>query len=183
MNVLKTLIDGVSVVENECFSDHRGSFSRLFCDESLDSILNERKIVQINLSKTKEKGSIRGIHFQHPPFAEMKLIRCLRGKVFDVAVDLRSGSKTFLKWYAQILSPEKNNMMIIPEGCGHAFQTMEADTELLYLHTSHYEPNYEGGLLFDDPALNIEWPMVYTDISERDKGHPVITKIFSGIVL
>lgn len=113
----------------------------------------------------------------------MKLIRCLEGKVFDVAIDLRSGSKTFLKWYAQVLSPEKNNMMVIPEGCGHAFQTIEEDTELLYLHTAHYEPEYEGGVLFNDPSLNIEWPIVCTELSEKDRSYRLIDEKFLGVIL
>ena len=183
MKIMTTPINGVLVIESERFSDQRGSFSRLFCDQELGLVLDNRKIVQINLSKTQKRGSIRGMHFQFPPHAEMKLIRCLKGQVFDVAVDLRKDSKTFLQWYAQILSPEKNNVLVIPEGCAHGFQTLEEDTELLYIHTSHYEPKHEGGVQFDDPILNIKWPMVYTDISERDKKHSMINKIFSGISL
>ena len=180
---MKTPIKGVLVIESERFLDQRGSFSRLFCDQELGSVLENRKIVQINLSKTQKEGSIRGMHFQFPPYAEMKLIRCLQGQVFDVAVDLRKNSKTFLQWYAQILSPEKNNVLVVPEGCAHGFQTLKEDAELLYLHTSYYEPKYQGGVRFDDPALNIKWPVAYTSISERDKNHSIIIKSFSGIEL
>lgn len=183
MKILTTPISGVLTVENTKFSDHRGSFSRLFCNLELGSILEERQIVQINHSVTSQPGSIRGMHFQVPPYAEMKLIRCIKGKIFDVAVDLRKGSKTFLKWYAQILTPENNMMFVIPEGCAHGFQTLKAGSELIYIHTAHYEPDYEGGVLFDDPFLNIKWPLEYTDISKRDREHPRIGNNFSGIVL
>ncbi len=183
MKIRTTGINGVCVLENNTFSDQRGSFSRLFCDRELSSILNQRQIVQINLSKTKKKGSIRGMHFQYPPHAEMKLVRCLKGRVFDVAVDLRADSKTYLHWYAQKLSPKDNNAMVIPEGCAHGFQTLEEDTELLYLHTSHYEPNYESGIRHNDPKLNIQWPMDNTDISEKDQRYPMIDNNFKGIML
>ncbi len=181
MNILETPLEGVFSLESKYFSDKRGSFSRLYCDRELAPTLKNRKIVQVNISKTVKKGSIRGMHFQLPPHAEMKLIRCIKGQIFDVAVDLRKNSKTFLQWYAQVLTPEKNNMLVVPEGCAHGFQTLEANTELLYFHTSHYESEFEGGILFDDPALNIKWPIRYTDISERDKKHPIINDEFSGI--
>ena len=183
MKIITTPIDGVFVLENHLFMDQRGSFSRLFCDRELNSVLNKRNIVQINLSKTKKKGSIRGMHFQYPPYAEMKLVHCLKGLVFDVAVDLRKTSKTYLQWYAQKLSPEANNVMVIPEGCAHGFQTLEEETELLYLHTSYYEPDYESGVRYNDPVLKISWPENSTDISEKDQKHPVIDKDFKGIVL
>ncbi len=183
MKIVKTPIDDVLVIESERFSDHRGSFSRFFCDHELYPILGHRKIKQINHSITQQAGTIRGMHFQFPPHEEMKLIRCLKGRVFDVAVDLRKNSKTFLQWYAQILTPEKNNMFIIPEGCAHGFQNIEENTELLYLHTSLYKPKSEGGIRFDDPMLNIKWPMAYKDISKKDKEYPDITKSFSGIEL
>jgi len=183
MNISATPIDGVFVVESKKVSDQRGSFSRVFCNKELSSIFGDREVVQINLSKNRKKGSVRGMHFQLPPYAEMKLIRCVKGKVFDVAVDLRTGSKTFLKWYGIILNPEKNNMLVIPEGCAHGFQTLEDDTELLYLHTSYYEPEYERGFLFNDSAVNIKWPLACTDVSEKDKKHPIISQSNSGIDL
>ncbi|MFK5857317.1 MAG: dTDP-4-dehydrorhamnose 3,5-epimerase family protein [Bacteroidota bacterium] len=183
MKIVKTPIDGVLVVEGERFTDHRGCFSRFFCKHELSSILGKRNIVQINYSHTQQLGSIRGMHFQFPPSAEMKLIRCLKGAAFDVAVDLRKSSKTFLQWYALLLTPETNNMLIIPEGCAHGFQTIKKDTELLYLHTSFYEPKNEGGIRFNDPVLNIKWPVECTDISEKDRKHLLIGEHYAGIVL
>jgi len=183
VNIIQTPIDGVSVIKSNNISDTRGSFSRLFCDRDLDSVLKKRKIVQINHSITNDIGSIRGMHFQYSPHAEMKLIRCLKGGVFDVVIDLRIKSSTFLNWYSQILTPENNIMFVIPEGCAHGFQTMEKESELLYLHTAHYNLKNEGGVRFDDPLINIKWPMPYTSISDKDKNHPLIEKTFLGINL
>ncbi len=118
-----------------------------------------------------------------PPFAEAKWVRCLRGRVFDVAVDLRRGSPTFLSHCAVELSPEAVNALFIPEGCAHGFQVLEPDSELLYLHTAPYTPDHEGGLRWDDPALDIAWPLAVTDISERDRSHPLLDADFRGIAL
>lgn len=111
------------------------------------------------------------------------MVRCLKGRVFDVAVDLRAGSETYLHWYAEILTPKNMRMLIIPEGVGHGFQTQESDSELLYFHTAPYQPEYEGGVPFDDPAIGIEWPMPCSDLSERDRLHPPIDSEFPGIEL
>ena len=181
MNVTETSIPGVFVVESSSFSDHRGAFSRLFCGDELGEVLGERKIVQINYSRTKKKGAIRGLHYQKAPFAEMKLVRCLRGRVWDVVVDVRSESPTFLQWHAEELSSENSKMIVIPEGCAHGFQVIESESELLYLHTEYYTPNAECGLRFDDPLLNIAWPLLVEDISERDSKHPLLDIEFSGI--
>lgn len=181
MNIIATPLQGVVVVETNRLIDHRGSFARLYCDKMLSPILGGRKIVQINQSKTSEKGSIRGMHFQYEPFAEMKLVRCLKGKVFDVAVDLRADSDTFLKWHAEVLTPENDRMFVIPEGFAHGFQILETNTELLYLHTAHYDPKYEGGVLSNDPALNITWPVPCSEISDRDSMYRRIDNKFAGI--
>jgi dTDP-4-dehydrorhamnose 3,5-epimerase len=103
--------------------------------------------------------------------------------VWDVAIDLRTGSPTFMQWHAEELSPENARMMVIPEGCGHGFQVMEEDSELLYLHTAFYAPEFEGGALFSDPRLNISWPLPITDLSERDRKHPLITPDFAGLTV
>ncbi len=128
-------------------------------------------------------GVLRGMHFQNPPFSEMKLIRCLRGKVWDVAVDLRNGSSTFLSWYFQELSPENNLMMVIHEGFAHGFQVLEDESELLYLHTEYYKPDTEGGFRFDDPRLSIKWPLKPIDLSKKDINYPFITDDFKGLIL
>jgi dTDP-4-dehydrorhamnose 3,5-epimerase len=168
-------------VETNYFTDARGAFGRLYCAAEMSGIIGSRHIVQINHSCTAAVGAIRGMHFQHPPHAEMKLIRCLKGRVWDVAVDLRVGSPTFLHWHAEELTSNNARMMVIPEGCAHGFQVLEADSELLYLHTAFYHPASEGGLRHDDPQLGIEWPLPAVDLSSRDLSHPPISQDFPGI--
>lgn len=183
MNVLPTPIAGVAVVETTPHADHRGAFARLFCQQELAPLTGRRNIVQINHSRTTHPGAVRGLHFQHPPHAEMKLVRCIRGHVWDVAVDLRAGSPTFLQWHAEELSAVNARMLVIPEGCAHGFQVLEADSELLYLHTAFYAPEAEGGLRHDDLRLGISWPRTVTDLSERDRSHPLLTADFAGLAL
>ena len=183
MKMMPTRIDGAVIVETTPVNDQRGAFVRYYCENDLASAVGKRRIVQINHSTTRAVGAVRGLHFQYPPHAEMKMIRCLRGRVWDVAVDLRAGSPTFLQWHAEELSPENARMMVIPEGCAHGFQVMEQDSELLYLHTAFYAPGSEGGILFSDPRLKIAWPLPVTDLSERDRDHPLITPAFAGLTL
>ena len=183
MNFHKTHIDGVFVAETNPFIDERGSFARLFCDNDLKEVLYNRQIVQINHSKTKTIGAIRGLHYQKPPYAEMKLIRCLKGRVFDVAVDLRYNSKKFLQYYAIELTPENGKMIIIPEGFAHGFQVLEENSELLYLHTAFYNKDYEAGLRYNDPKINIKWQLEPKDVSTRDCSHPLLNDDFKGITI
>jgi len=171
------------MVETTPFKDQRGAFYRAFCDQELASLLQGRITRQINVSRTDTVGAVRGLHFQHPPHAEMKLVRCLRGRVWDVALDLRRGSTTFLHWHAEELSADNAHMIVIPEGCAHGFQVLEADSELLYLHTAAYAPKFEGGVRHDDPTVNISWPLTAADISQRDARHPLLSEDFKGIVL
>jgi dTDP-4-dehydrorhamnose 3,5-epimerase len=177
----KTTIPGVCIVDTVAHVDARGSFARLFCAEELGALLGSRHIVQINHSRTTRAGAVRGMHFQHTPHAEMKLVRCLRGRVWDVAVDLRAGSPTFLTWHAEELSRENARMLVIPEGCAHGFQALEPNSELLYLHTASYHPAIEGGCRHDDPRLAIAWPLPVAEISARDAAHPLLTADFPGL--
>ena len=183
MNSIETSVHGASVVESDVFQDNRGSFSRLFCLKEWEGVLGSRAIVQINHSSTRRIGAVRGLHFQHPPHAEMKIVRCLKGRVFDVAVDLRRGSPTFLKWTATELSPENRRAFVIPEGCAHGFQVLEEDSELLYLHTAFYTPGAESALRFDDPRIGVKWPLAPADLSARDQSHPHLRPDFKGVVL
>jgi dTDP-4-dehydrorhamnose 3,5-epimerase len=183
MKINPTPIADLVVAESQAFKDERGAFVRLFCEQDLSSVVGHRKIVQINHSCTEAVGAVRGLHFQNSPHAEMKLVRCLKGKVWDVAVDLRPQSLSYKRWYAQELSPQNAYMMVIPEGFAHGFQVLEAGSELLYLHTAFYKPESEGGLRHDDPALGITWPLPVTDISVRDSSHPYIDTRIRGIVL
>jgi dTDP-4-dehydrorhamnose 3,5-epimerase len=181
VNVFQTPIPGVALVETQVHADPRGAFTRLYCARSLADIIGPRQIQQINHSRTQRAGAVRGMHFQHPPHAEMKLVRCVRGRVWDVVVDLRAGSPTFLKWHAQELDMESARMLVIPEGCAHGFQALEADSELIYLHTAFYTPSAEAGLRHDDPALRIRWPMQAVDLSPRDRFHALLPDDFAGI--
>lgn len=183
MNLRQTKISGVVIVETAVFKDHRGAFSRLYCEQELNEVIGARRIVQINRSFTNTKGAVRGMHYQRPPHAEMKLIRCLKGRVWDVAIDLRADSSTFLQWHAEELSAETPEMMVIPEGCAHGFQVLESESELLYLHTAFYQPSAEAGVRYDDPRLAITWPLPVADLSARDQQHALITPDFSGIKL
>ncbi|MBU1219452.1 dTDP-4-dehydrorhamnose 3,5-epimerase [Myxococcota bacterium] len=183
MNIISTTIDGVYVIETRTITDNRGSFARLFCENELAEIIGSRQIVQINYSRTSSSGAIRGLHFQYPPHSEMKLIRCIKGGVWDVALDLRADSPTFLRYHAQELTPENFNMLVIPEGCAHGFQVLKEDSELLYLHTEFYTPSSEGGVLYNDPLVSINWPLPVQDISERDKKHSPLSVEFAGITI
>lgn len=181
MNISQTPIAGVVVIDSPGLEDERGAFARLFCERELAEVLGQRHIVQINQSRTVQQGAVRGMHFQRAPHAEMKLVRCQRGRVWDVAVDLRAGSPTFLQWHGVELTPDNGRMMIIPEGCAHGFQALEDHSELLYLHTAAYRPESEAGVNGRDPALGIAWPLPITQVSARDKGHPLIDSAFMGL--
>lgn len=171
------------IVETNLFQDNRGQFARLFCLNELKSIQPEIFIKQINHSLTVQKGAVRGLHFQNAPMVEDKLIRCLQGNIFDVMVDLRKDSETFLHWHGEILSRDNMKMLYIPKGFAHGFQTLEPNCELLYLHAEFYSPQDESGLRYDDPRLGIQWPLPITEISDRDKNHALLTNDFTGIIV
>ncbi len=174
---------GLKRVERQNLGDSRGFLSRLFCTDELASIGWKKPIAQINLTKTAVKGSLRGMHFQYPPHAEMKLVNCIRGAVWDVAIDLRAASQTFLHWHAEELTAENRRSLLIPEGFAHGFQTLTNDCELLYFHSMPYVPGAEGALNAQDPLLNISWPLEIGEISERDRTHPYLTEQFTGLAL
>ncbi len=181
MKFQPTAIKGVYIAETNLLNDHRGTFSRFYCNQDLAPVLGDRQIVQINHSFTKTTGVIRGMHYQHPPHAEMKFVRCINGRVWDVAVDLRADSSTFLKWHAVELDSQSARMMIIPEGCAHGFQVLEPDSEMLYLHTALFAPEMADGVPFDDPRLAITWPLAISELSRQGKQHPPMPLNFSGI--
>lgn len=179
-----TPIAGLVLLSADLFEDERGSFCRLFCEEELKSIKSPFAIKQINLSKTALRGTIRGMHFQYPPHMELKIVRCLKGSVFDVAVDLRKDSPTFLQWHGEILSANELKALVIPEGCAHGFQSLEDNIEMLYFHTEFYHKEAEGAIRFDDPKINIGWPINPASfISQRDLSHPYLSDEFEGIDL
>lgn len=176
-----TAIAGMMMIGRQPIEDQRGWFERLFCAEELKAVTGGKPIVQINRSLTRRRGTVRGLHFQYPPHAEIKIVACLRGEVFDVAVDLRAGSPTFLRWHAERLSAENRRMLVVPEGCAHGFQTLADDCELLYLHTAPYTPAAEGGIHPQDSRLGIPWPLPIAELSERDRALPALDATFEGI--
>jgi dTDP-4-dehydrorhamnose 3,5-epimerase len=183
MNITPTKLAGVVVVETDKFVDPRGEFARLYCDSELEQVIGPRRIVQINISLTRKVGALRGLHFQYAPHEEMKLVRCLQGRVWDVVVDLRAGSPTFLEWHAEELSSKNSRMLVIPEGCAHGFQVLEEDSEMLYLHTEFYMPKADGRVRYNDPLIQIEWPLKVTEISIPDRDQNLLPSNFSGVPL
>lgn len=183
MKILDTPLPDLRIVQSVPHRDARGAFVRLFCAEELQPVLGRRRIAQINQSRTSQAGVVRGLHFQRPPHAEMKMVRCLRGRLWDVAVDLRAESPTFLQWHGQELAQDDAQMLVIPEGFAHGFQVLEPDSELLYLVTAFYHPPSEGGLRHDDPRLAIAWPLPPRGLSARDLAHPLLGEDFTGIAL
>lgn len=179
--VINTSLEYLKVIQRKPIGDSRGFLSRLFCAESFEKFGFDKCINQINHTLTKNKGTIRGMHYQNPPHAEMKLVSCLHGEVFDVAVDLRKDSPTFLHWYAEVLSADNHRSLLIPEGFAHGFQTLTYDCEMLYLHSAPYVKEAEGALNAMDPTLAIDWPLPVSDMSEKDRSHPTIENSFKGI--
>lgn len=174
-------LDGLKRVTHQRLWDHRGFFSRLFCADELARAGWHKPIAQVNHACTVTRGTVRGMHFQRPPNAEMKLVSCIRGEVWDVAVDLRRGSATFLRWHAEPLSAANGHALLIPEGFAHGFQTLSDDVELLYCHSAAYSPTADAGLNPQDPALAIEWPLPISTISARDAQHAMLNTHFEGL--
>ena len=169
-------IAGVLELVGRIFNDHRGAFLNAFRaqEDAFMGSWRDRGIAQVNVSRTEVVGSIRGLHLQAPPHSEAKLVRCLRGHVWDVAVDLRPKSSTYGHWHAVELSPERANALLIPEGCAHGFQVLEPGSELLYLHSGAWVAEAETGVRFDDPQLAIPWPLPPQRLSERDLALPML---------
>ena len=176
-------LDGLTMLQRKPVGDHRGFLERVYCSHDLADCLGGRTITQINRTVTARRGTVRGMHFQQQQHAEMKFVNCLRGEVFDVAVDLRRGSPTFLRWHAEILSGANHRTLVIPEGFAHGFQTLTDDCELLYLHTAHWTPSAEGAVNAVDPRIGIDWPLEISERSPRDTQHPFLTTDFSGVAL
>lgn len=181
MNLHATPLPGLFEIQHTPSGDARGRFTRLFCEQELGDIRPGLHFAQINLSETRGRGTIRGLHYQAPPAAEAKLIRCVRGRVFDVVVDLRAGSPTFLRWHGVELGEDNDRAVFIPEGFAHGFQTLTDEAQLLYMHTVPWTPALEAGLRHDDPCLRIRWPLPAGMVSARDSGHPLIDSAFEGV--
>jgi len=182
-DVSETDLPPVFLLQRKPQADERGWFERMYCTTDLAGVLGPRTIVQVNRALTRAKASVRGMHYQVQPSAEAKIVSCLRGAIFDVAIDLRRGSPTFLGWHAEVLSAENTRSLFVPEGFAHGFQALTDDCELLYFHTAAYDSLAERGLHPLDPRVAIAWPLPIEHLSERDASRPVLTPEFDGIVL
>jgi dTDP-4-dehydrorhamnose 3,5-epimerase len=171
---------GARVIEPTPHQDHRGRFLRAWCQREFADHTIDFTPVQANMGFSTLKGTIRGLHYQLAPALEAKLVRCTRGEVFDVVVDLRPTSPTYRSWYGTFLSAENARMLYVPEGCAHGCQAMKDDTEIYYIASAFYSPSDARGVRYDDPELDIQWPLPVSAISEQDRSWPWLTKIGNG---
>lgn len=174
MKFQETRLSGAFLIDVERHEDERGFFARTWCQEEMESHGLNTSFVQCNISFNHRKGTLRGMHYQAPPSEEAKLVRCTQGVIYDVIVDLRSGSPTYLEWEAFELSAENRYQLFIPEGLAHGFQTLEDDSEVFYQMSEFYAPELARGLRWNDPAISIEWPLTPSCISEKDSALPLL---------
>lgn len=177
MKFIETPLTGLYVVELETLQDDRGFFARSFCVREFEAFGLDGRVAQCNISFNEKAGTLRGLHFQAPPHEEAKLVRCTRGAIYDVAVDVRPASATYLKWYALDLTPDNRHMLFTPRGFAHGFQTLLDNTEVSYLMSEFYHPESGRGLRWDDPTLAITWPLGNVIISDKDRMFPLIDRI------
>jgi len=178
MIFLETKIDGVWVIDLEPTADERGWFARTHCAEIFASRGLVSSFAQCSASYNHRRGTLRGLHYQTPPAEEAKLVRCVRGAIFDVVVDLRPKSPTFGQWVSEDLTAENRRALLVPEGCAHGFQTLADDTELFYQISVPYAPAFAKGVRWDDPDLAITWPIDNPIMSERDRNLPGLSELF-----
>lgn len=174
---------GLKRIERQALVDARGFLARIFCADELANAGWIKPVAQVNHTRTSQSGTIRGLHFQRPPHAEMKLVSCLRGEIWDVAVDLRADSPTYLHWHAEVLSAANHRAMLIPEGFAHGFQALSDDVEMIYCHSTSHAPGAEGGVNALDARLAIAWPIPIGTMSPRDEALAMIDQSFSGVRL
>lgn len=183
MKFQRGAVEGACVVDMDRRGDERGFFGRLFCEQEFGGEGLETRFVQVNNSLTGRRGTLRGLHYQLPPAAEVKLVRCVRGSLFDVVADLRPDSPTYGKWFGAELNAENRSMMYVPRGCAHGFITLTDDAEALYLVSAFYAPERERGLRYDDPWLGIEWPIDPVELSAKDEAWPAFDPDYHGVKL
>ena len=169
--------EGLFVIEKLPKKDDRGFFERIFCEIELKNFISKKNFKQINHSFTQKSGTIRGMHFQVSPFQELKIIHCIKGRIFDVAVDLRPSSVSFKQWFGIELSDSNNRLMVIPSGVAHGFQTLQDDCHLIYLHDENFKHECQSGINAFDTDVGIKWPMALTEMSERDRGLPMMNSL------
>jgi dTDP-4-dehydrorhamnose 3,5-epimerase len=173
----ETKLNGAFIIDLERREDNRGFFARAFCQHEFADHGLKPVIAQANIGFNRRRGSVRGMHFQYPPAAETKLVRCTRGAVLDIIVDLRPESPTYLDHVSVELSADNHRAIYVPERFGHGYQVLEDETETSYQVGEFYTPEAEGGLRYDDPALGLTWPLTVTEISEKDAGWPLLAEI------
>mgnify|MGYP006431972179 FL=1 len=171
MKFVETSLKGSYIIELEKLEDERGFFTRMWDEEIFQNKELNSRLVQISLSSNKKKGTLRGMHFQEKPFEETKIVRCVKGKIFDVIIDLRSNSKTYKKWISVELNSNDLKMIYIPEGFAHGFQTLEDNTEVMYQMSNWFSPEHAKGIRWNDQEFNIKWPINEPIISKKDQSH------------
>lgn len=169
----ETILKGAFIIEVKRLEDERGFFGRAWCKKEMDDHGLNANAVQANVSYNKVKGTLRGMHFQVAPYSETKMVRCTSGAIYDVIIDIRPESPTFKKWFGIELTEENFKMLYVPEGFAHGFITLKDHSSVHYMVTEYYTPGAEGGLRYNDPSFNIEWPMQPVIVSEKDKNHPL----------
>lgn len=177
----KTHLAGAFVIEMDKKTDSRGFFARVFCRNENHAHTLTTDIVQVNNSFNPKKGTLRGMHYQLPPAEEVKMVRCISGALYDIILDLRPDSETFGESFGIELTAENRQMLYVPQGFAHGIITLEENTELLYFVNNYYTPSEERGLRFDDPKFNLQWPMAYREISEKDRSWPDFDPAYHGI--
>lgn len=168
----QTSVAGAYVIDVKRIGDDRGFFGRLWCEKEMAEMGLVSRICQSNIGVSSKAGTLRGLHYQRDPYQEVKIIRCPRGAIYDVVVDLRPESPTFKRWFATELNAGNSRMLYVPEGCATGYQTLVDDTEICYHTSEFYQPDAATGVRFDDPAFGIEWPLPVTAISDNDVGWP-----------
>jgi dTDP-4-dehydrorhamnose 3,5-epimerase len=179
--VNETPLHGLMKITRKIHWDERGFFSKIFCAKDFEDLQLFNAPIQVNYSFNEKLGTVRGLHYQAPPYMEKKLVSCVRGKVWDVAIDLRKASPTFLHWHAEVLSADNGISLLIPEGFGHGFQTLEEGASLIYCHSQIHVPSGDTGLNPLDPVLKVEWPTQITSLSEKDRSWTFIDESFQGV--
>lgn len=180
-DVGQTPLPGVFLLVRKPHVDERGWIERMYDGTELGELIGSKPIIQVNRSFTGSQGTVRGLHYQVPPSAEAKIVSCLSGSIFDVAVDVRRNSPTFLAWHGAVLSADNRSSLVIPEGFAHGYQTLVDGCELLYVHTAAYEPAAERGIHPLDPRVAVAWPLTVANLSARDGAHPALNPGFAGI--
>ena len=177
MRFVETALSGVFVVEPEKLVDGRGFFARAWCRAEFESRGLNSDVAQINIARSRRRGTLRGLHYQRAPHEEAKLVRCTRGEIYDVVVDLRSGSGSYLRWVAVELTQDSHRLVYVPEGCAHGYLTLTDEAEITYGTSHAYVPGAASGRRYDDPALGISWPIDVQVISAQDESWPLLSEV------